>query len=43
MGQKYIPSAKDLKASQRFHRIDLRKSKAKGASETRPDTKPKKK
>jgi hypothetical protein len=43
MGAKYLPSAKDQKASQRFHQIELRKSKSKGAKETRPDSNPKKK
>jgi hypothetical protein len=43
MGAKYIPSKKDQKANQRFRQIELRKSKAKGAKETRPDSNQRKK
>lgn len=43
MGAKYLPTAKDQKANQRFHRIELRKNKAKDTKETRPHSKTKKK
>jgi hypothetical protein len=43
MGAKYIPTVKDQKNNQRFRQIELRKSKDKGAKETRPHSNPKKK